>query len=166
MSSKSLAFRLVGGTYDESRLADACTDALRATAKDFLNPPITNMGFRGIAKTGALMRTWANSLDDPATTMHQIGTSMEHGGTGGGFFRRLWAEYLEEGAAVTGNGELSKLAARYSEIAERWTEVADLLRGVEGDEDVPSVLERTASLVDGLANEEHDAARDLQEAVN
>lgn len=165
MSSKSLSFRLVGGSYDESQLADACTHALRATARDFLNPPITNMGFKGITKTGALMRTWSETLDDPATAMRRIGTSMEEGGTGGGFFRKLWAQFLEEGASVTGNAELGQLAMRYHQMAERWTEVANLLRNVDDDKLPTSTLEQTATLVGELATDEQEAARDLQAAV-
>ncbi len=165
MSSKSLCFRLVGGSYDESQLPDACTYALRATARDLLNPPITNMGFKGIRKTGVLMRTWSETLNDPATAVRRIGMSMEEGGTGGGFFRKLWAQFLEQAASVTGNAELGQLAIRYHQMAERWTEVANLLRSVDDDKLLPSTLEQTATLVDELATKEEEAARDLEEVV-
>lgn len=165
MSSKNLAFRLAGGTFDEARLADACRSAVRATAQDFLNPPITNLGFKGIAKTGTLMRTWSEKLDDPATDAYRIGKSMEEGGTGGGFFRRLWADFLEEAAEVTGTAEFAAAAVRYRRMAGRWTEFADLLRGAGNGGDPHSAIEQAAGLIGELAAEERDAARDLEEAA-
>src|SRR5690606_33418598 len=56
MSSRNLSLRIDPHGYDPSRLPKACQAAFLATAQDFLNPPITNMGFKGITKAAPLMR--------------------------------------------------------------------------------------------------------------
>ncbi|KUN04776.1 hypothetical protein AQI95_17950 [Streptomyces yokosukanensis] len=162
MSSRNLSFRISAEAYDPAALPGGCRSSIHATAHDFLNPPITNMGFKGIAKTSSLMRTWCDSLEDPTHAMGLVGNSMENGGTGGGFFRTLWADFLQEAAALTGVAAYDTVAAEYRRMSRRWTEVADLLREAD-DSSMRKSAEAAASLVGELAVEERAAMAELEE---
>jgi hypothetical protein len=161
MSSRNLSFRLGSVDFDPAHVADACRRSIQATAEGFLNPAITNLGFKGIAKTSTLMRRWCDALDEPAPALARIGTSMEEGGTGGGFFRTLWARFLEEAAALTGTPSYDPIAARYHQIAKRWTEVADLLREPD-DARRRACVNEAADIVAELAVEEREAMQELR----
>ncbi|MFF0886773.1 BtrH N-terminal domain-containing protein [Streptomyces sp. NPDC001046] len=163
MSSRNLSVRVDPRGYDESILAKACQASILATAREFLTPPITNMGYKGIAKAGRLMRGWHERLDRPVEAMAAVGTSMEEGGTGGGLFRTLWAQFLEEAHELTGIAAYDDLAVEYRRIARRWTDVADLLRDTD-DSGARQALDEAALVLDGLATEERAAMARLEEA--
>ncbi|CAL9677297.1 hypothetical protein SUDANB1_08050 [Streptomyces sp. enrichment culture] len=163
MSSRNLSVRVDPGGYDESVLAKACQTSILATAQEFLSPPITNLGFKGIAKAGSLMLGWHDRLDRPVEAMGIVGTSMEEGGTGGGLFRTLWAQFLEEAHELTGIEAYDALAVEYRRIARRWTDVANLLRDTD-DAGARRALDEAASIVDALAADERAAMTRLEEA--
>lgn len=164
MSSRNLSFTIGPGDYDPRCLREACQAAISATAADFLNPPITNMGYKGIGKTAALMASWCDALDAPGLTLRMVGNSLEDGGTGGGFFRLLWARFLEEARELTGVTAYDAIADKYRKMAERWTEVANLLR--DADEDgMRGAVREAASIVGELAACEHKAMIELEEAA-
>ncbi|MFI6662045.1 BtrH N-terminal domain-containing protein [Streptomyces sp. NPDC050523] len=163
MSSRSLSVRVDPRGYDESVLAKACQSSILATANEFLNPPITNMGFKGIAKTASLMPAWHERLERPTEAMSIVGTSMEEGGTGGGLFRTLWAQFLEEAHELTGIVAYDELAVEYRRISKRWTEVANLLRDAD-DTGARQALDEAASIVNSVADAERSAMSRLQEA--
>ncbi|MDQ0384414.1 hypothetical protein J2S54_001234 [Streptomyces sp. DSM 42143] len=162
MSSRNLSVRVDPSGYDESVLAKACQTSILATAREFLTPPITNMGYKGIAKAGSLMRGWHDRLDRPVEAMAAVGTSMEEGGTGGGLFRTLWAQFLEEAHELTGIEAYDELAVEYRRIAGCWTDVADLLRDAD-EAGARRSLDEAASIVAGLAAEERTAMARLEE---
>jgi Domain of unknown function (DUF4872)/Butirosin biosynthesis protein H, N-terminal len=163
MSSRSLSFRVNQHGYDESTLAKACQTSIRATAQEFLSPPITNMGFKGIAKTSSLMRDWWDRLDRPGEALSIVGNSMEEGGTGGGLFRTLWARFLEEAHELTGIEAYDDIATEYRRISKRWTEVANLLRDAD-ESSARRSLDEAASIVNELAADERKAMGELEEA--
>jgi len=59
------------------------------------------------------------------TGLTSIYDGIETYGTGGGLCRPLFADFLFEAAAATGNDALHALGERYAELGRRWTELAD-----------------------------------------
>ncbi|WP_030684665.1 BtrH N-terminal domain-containing protein [Streptomyces sp. NRRL B-1347] len=163
MSSRNLSFVVGPDGYDATTLADSCRSSIRTTAREFLRPPISNLGFKGIAKTGSVMRKGWDRLDNPGHVLTLVGNSMEDGGTGGGLFRTLWARFLEEAHGLTGVAAYAHGASEYHRISERWTEVANLLRDAD-DSTAPAALDEAAAIVDELATEEQKAMAELEEA--
>ena len=53
--------------------------------------------------------------------------SIETDGTGGGLFRTMYADFLEEAAVTTGRGQLKDMASVYRELAAQWTTFAESL---------------------------------------
>jgi len=74
--------------------------------------------------------------------------SIETAGTGGGLYRGLYADFLEEAARITGNEALAELAPRYRELGRQWTALADaaLPEGVESFRQTRELLRRQCRL--------------------
>ncbi|MGI5164916.1 BtrH N-terminal domain-containing protein [Spirillospora sp. CA-253888] len=110
--------------------------AITACAEAFLNPPIANLGHRGIEKAGKLVPTWLRRTDDPRRDLPQVALLMEKAGTGGALFRNLYRDFLAECAELIDSGPLRTGHGLYAEAAALWTEVAALIAeaGESGDE--------------------------------
>lgn len=74
------------------------------------------------AKDGWLKAFWPRWLFD---ALHQVFHSIETGGTGGGLYRPLYADFLDEAAAITGNPALGTLAGDYRHLGQDWTDLAE-----------------------------------------
>jgi hypothetical protein len=110
--------------------------AITACAHAFLNPPIANLGHRGIHKTGKAVRTWLRRSDDPGRDLPQAALLMEKAGTGGALFRNLYRDFLAECAEFVDSDHLRTGHRLYAEAAALWTEVAVLITeaGESGEE--------------------------------
>lgn len=157
MSSRNLSFRLGTSTFDQGRLAQACRDAIGATAHDFLHPPIRNMGHSGFKKASTEMRSWCTTLDDPRAALTFLSHSIEDGGTGGGFFRSLWADFLVEAADLTGESTFASVAETYRDISTQWTRIAHVLRDAEDPVAMSAASEEAADILQDLQPAERDA---------
>lgn len=133
----------------------ALPGAIAATAQAFLNPPIANFGVRGIRKTARVIRAWPQEY--AAADLAGIGHLMEHGGTGGGLFRRMYAAFLREAAGVLGDSSLLDVAEQFEVAAGLWSQVAAALEQVAG----PGSLGRAAGLLHEIADVEEAAMQAL-----
>ncbi|MFG2288292.1 BtrH N-terminal domain-containing protein [Streptomyces sp. NPDC048595] len=134
MTAKHRSFTLTapqGPPSPHGRIVPAIT----ACAEAFLNPPIANLGHRGIAKAGKQVRTWLQRTDAPQRDLSQAALLMEQAGTGGALFRNLYRDFLAECGQLHDSGHLRTGHALYTEAATLWTEVAALLAkaGASGD---------------------------------
>jgi len=90
---------------------------------------------------------------------------VETSGTGGGGFRRMYADFLREGATATGDSRFADVAKRYDTLAAEWTSLfASLLPDGTPLGEIRSVLhERAAAVRRGDVGErlrEHDRRLD------
>lgn len=110
--------------------------AVTGCARAFLNPPIANLGHRGIDKAGKAVRTWLRRSDDPARDLPQAALLMERAGTGGALFRNLYRDFLAECEQFVDSDHLRTGHRLYAEAAALWTDVAALIAkaGESGDE--------------------------------
>ncbi|MEV5730666.1 BtrH N-terminal domain-containing protein [Streptomyces pharetrae] len=120
---------------DPPSLRDRVVPAVTGCADAFLNPPIANLGHRGIEKAGKRVRTWLQRTDDPQRDLPQAALLMEKAGTGGALFRNLYRDFLAECAQLVDSGHLRSGHRLYAEAATLWTEVAGLIAkaGESGD---------------------------------
>ncbi|OSZ56951.1 lantibiotic ABC transporter [Streptomyces pharetrae CZA14] len=120
---------------DPPSLRDRVVPAVTGCADAFLNPPIANLGHRGIEKAGERVRTWLQRTDDPQRDLPQAALLMEKAGTGGALFRNLFRDFLAECAQFVDSGHLRTGHRLYAEAATLWTEVAGLIAeaGESGD---------------------------------
>ncbi|MEV6937390.1 BtrH N-terminal domain-containing protein [Streptomyces sp. NPDC051132] len=94
--------------------------AVTACADAFLNPPIANLGYRGIEKAGKLVRTWLQRTDNPQRDLPQAALLMEKAGTGGALFRNLYRDFLAECTDLLDSSHLRTGHTLYAEAATLW----------------------------------------------
>ncbi|MFI1992093.1 BtrH N-terminal domain-containing protein [Actinoplanes sp. NPDC020271] len=161
MTARNLSFTVAvpGNRCD---LGEAIRSAVRGTAAAFLQPPIANLGFRGIEKASVQVRKWRERSADPARDLPQVAMLMERGGTGGSLFRAMYRDFLGEAATVAGDERLRAGHRMYGEIAPLWTEVAACF-AVAGESGDPGHLARASELLADLAARERQAMQILAE---
>ncbi|MEU5655615.1 BtrH N-terminal domain-containing protein [Streptomyces sp. NPDC047737] len=140
----------------ESRIVPAVT----ACAAAFLDPPIANLGHRGIEKAGKLVPTWFRRTDDPRRDLPQAAFLMEEAGTGGALFRNLYRDFLAECTQLVDDEHLRTGHGLYTEAAALWTEAAALIAaaGESGDE---QDLVRAGAVLRDVSRVEREAMRAL-----
>jgi hypothetical protein len=134
MSSKNLYYTIC--TNDKTyNLEKSIITSIKNNANEFLNPPITNIGYKGILKTGAEIIKWFKTSKNIEKDFRTTAMLMEKAGTGGALFRNLYRDYLKESYDLL---KLDKLKSGYEafvEIAELWTSVSQLFEKVSQTKD-------------------------------
>jgi hypothetical protein len=109
--------RLMEFTFPEKLpdLGPPALDAIRANAGSFANPPIANLGLRGFGKFARELRKWPAAMPPEQLfgALVNAFTYIEIGGTGGGGFRPMYARFLREAQALTGEARLAEAADLY-----------------------------------------------------
>ncbi|WP_326809976.1 BtrH N-terminal domain-containing protein [Streptomyces scopuliridis] len=134
--------------------------AITACADAFLNPPIANLGHRGMEKAGKRVRTWLQRTDNPERDLPQAALLMEKAGTGGALFRNLYRDFLAECAQLLDSSHLRTGHGLYTEAAILWTEAAALITkaGESGD---AQCLVRAGGILCDLSRIEREAMQAL-----
>ncbi|MFI0351118.1 BtrH N-terminal domain-containing protein [Actinomadura sp. 9N407] len=159
MTAKHRSFTLTA-PRDLASPQDQIVPAITACADTFLNPPIANLGHRGIEKAGKMVRTWLQRTDDPQRDLPQAALLMEQAGTGGALFRNLYRDFLAESIHVVDSGHLRTGHRLYTEAAALWTEVAALIAKAGGSGDA-HCLEQAGTLLGDLSRIEREAMQAL-----
>jgi hypothetical protein len=145
-----------------SDLRPALRRALRKQARDLFKPEYAQagiFGFPALARAVTDLSDWGGAEDWQwsARWFYQV---IEKRGTGGGAFRRLYARFLEEAAALI--PELAGLAPAREmfAISERWSELSRLLKEIserdrpegfgEAAERLAEIFEREQALMDKI----------------
>jgi hypothetical protein len=105
--------------------AEAIPIALRKNALGMLSPAEGEIeGVTGMRTTAGELPGWpgrTKEWDFAARFGYQV---IEKRGTGGGFFRRMYARYLDEASAFHPRISSAGLPVRMLSVADRWTEIA------------------------------------------
>lgn len=125
MSSKNLFYTLQK-TKEKSDLKTAILTAIRNNAADYINPPITNIGYKGILKASSEIIKWFKESEDIENDFKTSAMLMEKAGTGGALFRNLYRDFLEESYGLFKLEKLKKGHEAFVEIAQLWTSVSQL----------------------------------------
>ena len=139
---------------------DRIIPAIKSCADAFLNPPIANLGHRGIEKTAKQVPKWLQRSDNPREVLPQAAVLMEKAGTGGALFRILYRDFLAECAQLIDSDHLRTGHSLYAEAATHWTQVAALLAAA-GESGDANHLIQAGSILHELSRIERDAMRAL-----
>ncbi|MFJ6632416.1 BtrH N-terminal domain-containing protein [Streptomyces sp. NPDC091376] len=139
---------------------DRIIPAIKTCADAFLNPPIENLGHRGIGKAGKHVPKWLQRSDDPREDLSRTAVLMERAGTGGALFRNLYRDFLAECAQLIDSSHLRTGHTLYTEAAILWTQVAALV-ATAGDSGDAKHLVQAGSLLHELSRIERDAMQAL-----
>jgi hypothetical protein len=105
--------------------------AVRDQCALMLDPPIANIGVKGIGKAAKECLAWPEVLEARmlAKTLFNVHIFVNaKGGTGGGCFRYMFGRFLSEAAALGAGEAVGKLAPSFKAIGDAWEEVAELCR--------------------------------------
>ena len=104
--------------------------AIRQVIDAALHPPIRNFGVKGMRHTADELLKWPSQLNDAdlRANLFNLYIFIESGGTGGGCFRPMFARFLRESAALTGNPALRKSADDFEHIGRKFSEVGLLFK--------------------------------------
>lgn len=126
MSSKNLSYT-IRKTNKKFNLKDSILAAVKNNARDYLNPPISNMGYKGILKTAGEIKNWLNMGKNIESGLSTTARLMEEGGTGGSLFRNLYKDFLKESYDLLKIRNLNEAYKWFTETAIQWKQVSDLL---------------------------------------
>jgi hypothetical protein len=159
-------------------LAGAAAAGIAVTWRGMLEPPMRNFGVPGLAKWADLLtaprdpKGWPRLLEPPDRQVQLLSwlDDWVETGTGGGFFRTMYAEFLEEAAGLLEQPELARLAGDYRELAAAWSALAGLARDAAGSGPLDpaalgALLAGLRERVLELAEVEEAAAAGLRAAV-
>jgi hypothetical protein len=162
MSSKNLSYTISrNGELPELKKAIKC--AIHNNANDFLNPPIKNIGYKGIYKTSSEIKKWFETSKDIKKDFQTSASLMEKGGTGGSLFRNIYRDFLKESGELIESNQLIKASEAYDTIAKLWKDVADLFIKIGETEDIKYVNSASKILVE-LSEREKIVMEKLKEA--
>jgi len=159
MSAKNRSYTLgIGSTdIDYSSLIPL---AIYRNAKEYLNPPIQNLGYKGILKTSVEIRKWLKTSKDPGADFRHTAIMMERAGTGGALFRNLYRDFLCEAYARLKAEPLHDAHEQFVDIARMWLHVSHLFERVNSADDTAIVREASETLV-LISESEHRAMMTL-----
>ncbi|MFE5813164.1 BtrH N-terminal domain-containing protein [Streptomyces sp. NPDC056479] len=139
---------------------DRIIPAIKTCADAFLNPPIANLGHRGIEKTARQVPKWLQRSENPREDLSRTADLMERAGTGGALFRNLYRDFLAECAQQIDNSHLRTGHRLYAEAATLWTQVAALVATAGESGHAPHLME-AGTILHGLSRIERDAMQAL-----
>ncbi|MFG1954020.1 BtrH N-terminal domain-containing protein [Micromonospora sp. NPDC048830] len=152
VTARNLSYT-IAGPATRPDLGDAIRAAIRSNAHAFLNPPIANLGHRGIGKAARQVARWLDRSSDPSRDLPLAATLMERGGTGGALFRNMYRDFLAECATIVDDDNLHLGHQAYAEAAPLWTEVARRI-ATAGETGNPDHLTRASKTLTELADKE------------
>jgi len=108
-------------------LAPALRESLTKNAQDYLNPPIRNIGNKGIVKMSKEILKWPSRSSHFEHDLCLTALLMERGGTGGALFRNLYRDYLKECADQLEDPRIEQAYQLFTEITPMWVSVSALI---------------------------------------
>jgi hypothetical protein len=155
MASKNLYFT-VHKTQTPFDLPKAIVSAIKNNALDYLNPPITNIGYKGILKTSVELPKWFKTSKNALSDAQTIAMLMEKAGTGGALFRNLYRDFLKESYDLLQLDALKSGYEAFIDIAELWSNVADSLNNFSETQDF-NYIEKASVILKTLSDKEKKA---------
>jgi hypothetical protein len=147
MSSKNLSYT-IHKTGKEYGLKETITRAIRNNANDYLNPPISNIGYKGILKTSEEIKKWFKNSKNIENEFSTTAMLMEEAGTGGALFRNLYRDFLKESSENMENETLQNVYTMFVEIANLWNQVSQMFGETAKTKDILNIERASGILVD------------------
>lgn len=145
MASKNMYYTLQKSekSYD---LSEALVTAIRNNAYQHVHPPISNIGYKGIFKTGTEVVNWFHTSKDIEHDFRTTARMMEKAGTGGAIFRNLYRDFLKESFELLNLEKLQEGYEAFVEIATSWSTVIELFELVSQTKDFRYIKEASEYL--------------------
>ncbi len=163
---KGKRFMFYFENLDDKKLFDEVIPvAIKNNANSMLNPPIKNIGVKGIKKFANEVKNWHETQPQVQKALSDFHLMAEEAGSGGALFRKPYARFLHEAFEVTNNRAYDEAANAFDEIHPLWTEVAIIAKeGTELERNkLPITLKDISQRLQELAQREKAAFQLLYE---
>jgi hypothetical protein len=143
-------------------------EAILECAQAMLNPPIRNMGVKGILSTKERIRDWPKVLGKDQIELTCKNTALyfrADAGTGGGLFRWMYAIFLQEAADILKNKSLNTAASDFQSAGDSWEQLADVLESITGQQELERQQEQISAILDQIAYQERSGWSTLRDSL-
>jgi hypothetical protein len=143
--------------------------AIRETAQGMLEPPIANLGVKGIRTAAERTALWAGAMsaEELRSACLNLFIFIDYtGGTGGGLFRYMYGRFLTEAAQITSDPRLAALAPAFRAAGDHWQEAAHLFQQASQQAEAATALPEICHGVQALADEEQSLWKRLAVLVD
>ena len=144
-------------------LEKAIKRGISKTVNTMLEPPIRNLGTRGIQRFASEIVKWPKEYPPgkpPFQQLYEVTYIMlEEDGTGGGCFRYLYSKFLKEASEHLGIKEVADLGEQYRQVGEKWTKAAHLIRDIPSN---PTNIIEIKEILLEIAEEEEEILSSLK----
>lgn len=148
--------------------AEEIITAIRNQATFMLEPPISNLGIKGIRKTARLILQWPKILreDELSRTLFDAYIFISPvGGTGGGAFRYMFSRFLAEAEQHTGKSNLQTASATFRTIGDHWAALGEWCREASHDTSPATRLAEAVEPLNRIAKLEEEAWKGLLKTI-
>jgi hypothetical protein len=142
--------------------------SIKQTIESQLNPPIKNIGVKGIRHTAKELLKWPNIFKDKELRMNlfTLYIFIEIGGTGGGCFRYMYSRFLQESSKITGNKDLITAAQGITESGDIFSEIGLLFKDAENNTEIKKNIKAASDKFNTIADIEEKAFSTLNSIIN
>jgi hypothetical protein len=146
---------------------DDIYSSIRQTIDSQMNPPIRNIGIKGIKFASKELLKWPEYFNDHALRMNlfNLYIFVEVGGTGGGCFRYMYSRFLKESAAITGNKKLLSPAEKLNRSGKQFSGAGLLFKESLKAKDLNERIKKAGNIFDTIYEVEAEAWSELSAAV-
>jgi hypothetical protein len=132
--------------------------AIQQTVDAQLNPPIKNIGVKGIRHTAKEILKWPDLFNEHDLRMNLFNfyIFIEIGGTGGGCFRYMYSRFLKEASTVTRNPALEAASYTMFRSGEMFSEIGQLFKNAESDPDICDRIRLASAAFQKIADLEEE----------
>jgi hypothetical protein len=142
--------------------------AIREATTWMLEPPIANLGVKGIRTAAERTLQWPKALTEEqirATCANMFFFIDAAGGTGGGIFRYMYGRFLREAAGIAMDSRLAEVGEQFNSIGDRWQEVAGILQRAATEPSPIALLSQVSSHMLAIAGQEQASWEELRGIV-
>jgi len=162
MSSKNLSYTILD-TNKKYDLKKEIMQAISGNAKNYLNPPIENISYKGILKTSKEIIKWFKRSKDVEGDFKTTAMLMEKAGTGGALFRNLYRDFLKESYQILKIEEIKESCEMFVDIARLWRAISKLFIKGGDTKDIEYIYKASEILVE-ISGKEKEAMNILLNA--
>ena len=115
------------GKPQQPNLTKNLLSAIKRNVESMLNPPIKNIGVKGIRHAAKMIPKWIKRSGNPKKCLKVTAELWEYGGTGGGLFRKMYSNFLIEAGKLLNDKTITQAGQEYAAIAREWTNIAKVI---------------------------------------